>query len=130
MSTDTDWFSDMLNEQKARVLHVAAGGLPQPQDEPKPPSEFKPFDVYVKLNELYPGINRGQTLREAKRMIELGFAFEDIVGCANFLLNDPWRVERGVPLTASAIIQRLPAWKKSQEQRQQQSGGWAPLGGG
>lgn len=70
------------------------------------------------MAQLQPGIAKGQTLAEVRRLLEgepetnrLPYSGEEIVACARFLQTDPWRIEKMVPLTTRHILERIEKWR-------------------
>lgn len=86
-------------------------------DDMKPITE--PYGIFQRLYEIDPSIagKRGQTLRDAKAMLNgdpgrciAQFAPEDILGCAAFIVQDPWRKANMLSLSSQVIIEKLPKW--------------------
>lgn len=68
------------------------------------------YRIYLLLREIQRGINKGQTLGGAKRLLNSGFSESDIVACGRWVHVDPWRVERGVALTINEIEKKMDNW--------------------
>lgn len=87
----------------------------------------KPWDVYCLLDGMYPGINKGQTLAEAKRMLNDQAAdMPEIYQAAKAVINDQWRIKNGVPFNASAVRKKLPVLRQQQEREDRLR--WTPFG--
>ena len=70
------------------------------------------FEVYLSLEEIQRGINKGQTLTGSKRLLKAGFKKDDIVNCAKWLKADPWWQGKNIPININAIEQRIDGWIK------------------
>ena len=70
------------------------------------------FEVYLLLEEVQRGINKGQTLTGSKRLLKAGFKKDDIVNCAKWLKTDPWWQGKNIPININAIEQRIDGWIK------------------
>ena len=68
------------------------------------------YRIYLRLAEIQRGINKGQTLGGAKRLLNDGFLEDDIIGCGKWVQVDPWRVERGVALTINEVEKKIDNW--------------------
>lgn len=84
----------------------------QPPAEPEQP-EQKPYDYYLGLLKIQPGINKGQTLRDAKSFKADGHTIEDVVGCGSWILSNPFWQSNAVPLNTAQIVKRIDLWKKN-----------------
>ena len=87
-----------------------------PEGEPLAPGDT-PYGVYQRLARLEPGIRKGQTLAEAKRLLAgdpeanlAAYSGEEIVACARFLQSEPWRRERMIPLSTRHIMEKIARW--------------------
>ena len=78
----------------------------------KPKREPTPlYRTYERLAELQFGINKEQTLKEVKRLLEIGATPNEIVELGEYLLtNDAWIAEHG--LNASLLVKRWQGWVK------------------
>lgn len=81
-----------------------------------------PFGIFQRLAEIDPSIsaNQGRALRDAKALLSgdkgrviPAYAPEDILGCAAFIQQDPYRVQNMIPLTTGVLIQKLEKWIKA-----------------
>lgn len=78
----------------------------------------QPFTVYEQLSEIEPAIKKGQTLRDAKALLEgdksrglkRPYTLEEIIDCGRFLQTDPWRIKNMVNLDTQAIIDKMDKW--------------------
>lgn len=114
----------MTNAQEyfAKLLEGSGQSVKaQPQAEQKQPQPLKPWDVYEKLKELEPNIGKGQTLKEARVMIDQGYTLEEIMSCAHALMKDEWRRSKGIPLNATAISKSIRAHTEATGSK------WTPL---
>jgi len=114
-----DYFTQLLENSAGHVVKQHAGEGDEP---PAPPVKLTPWVVYEALQELEPNINRGQTLKEGRRLIEQGYTLAEIVACAQSLLDDDWRRSKGIPLNASAVAKNIRAHIESNK-----GGKWTPL---
>lgn len=76
-----------------------------------------PYGVYQRLARLEPGIRKGQTLAEAKRLLAgdgeanlAAYTGAEIVACGRFLQSEPWRQARMIPLSTRHIMERIDKW--------------------
>ena len=86
-------------------------------EELRPADE--PFGVYQRLAQIDASITgrRGQALRDAKAMLNGSkrrgiekYTPDDILGCAEFIQQDPFVIAKMIPLTTDRILQKLPKW--------------------
>lgn len=82
------------------------------ENKEKPKREPTPlYRTYERLAELQFGINKAQTLKEVKRLLEIGATPDEIVELGEYLLaHDPWIAEHG--LNASLLVKRWQGWVK------------------
>jgi biotin operon repressor len=90
-----------LNKKKNNNKKVLAS--------PKPAATNTPYGIYEQLKAIDKGVKKGQTLREAKGLLET-YSPDDIIACARFLQTDPWRITNMVTLSTQAIQEKIDKW--------------------
>ena len=73
-----------------------------------------PYGIYERLEGLQRGINKGQTLKEVKGLLESGFTPIEIVDCAKWIMQEDWH-KRGNPLSPIEITRKIDNWKSQHQ---------------
>lgn len=82
------------------------------------PKGQAPYDVYLKLLTIEPGLPKGPSLRDIKVLLDgdLGLepsSIDDIFACAKYLQSTSWFRENMVPVTPGIIRKRITRWKEA-----------------
>lgn len=78
-------------------------------------AEMKPYDVFVELKKLEPGMKKGQSLREIKELLagdefSPPYSPDDIIGCGEFLQTERYRRDEMIPLSTQGIKTKIAKW--------------------
>lgn len=98
-------------KKEKRIVANATPKEPQPKKQADPNS---PYGIYEQLETIQRGINKGQTLKEAKALLESGFSPTEIVDCAKWIMTEDWH-KRGNPLNPIEITRKIDNWKSQNQ---------------